>query len=168
MQFDTREIKTRQDFEFCLSALAERMPAVINDAAEARINDERKQAERGTFETIEKKLEMLSNFGGIVCDQPFETHDSRQKARHERALIARGFLNSYDFHIKGKKGNAPGTDFDPRLMRLICMAVRARDAYEACRGDIMAHIVVEPVQTPAPISTADELVLMAMPGHADK
>jgi hypothetical protein len=148
---DYRTISTKQEYEELLRGLAERLPNVISNESQALVNSERKQAENGAYETIERELEKLAGFPGVVMDMDGETHDQRQQKRHLRAMRARSFLNAYDFYAENRKGSAPESDMDPRLMKIVVMAVQAHEAFDNARPDIMRHIIIPPAQAPTPV-----------------
>lgn len=163
---DTRTIETKEQFTELLNALSERLPAVISHESGARLQQEQKQAVAAAFVEMERKLEGLSHFNGISAgDIPMQTHDERCKKRHEQAVYALNFLNSYDFFAQERKGTAPA-GFDPHLMRIIVNAVKAHAAYEGARGEILQHLAVpSSPATQAPAAPFEEVIISS---RADK
>ncbi|PKG32915.1 MAG: hypothetical protein CW742_05675 [Methanoregula sp.] len=135
-------ITSTEQIKELMDAVMERLPTVIANESQENINRECKDAKKGALTEIEDRLKMLSQFRGILINIPGEDFDQQRKARHNRAMMARNFLNSYDHHAADRSGDAPNTDFDPRLMKIIVLAVQAHAAFEAARKDIVGNLIV--------------------------
>ena len=121
---------------------------VITNESQENINRECKEAKKNALTEIEDRLKMLTHFSGIsIGNIPGENLDQRLKARHNQAMAARNFLNAYDHYAAGRSGDAPNSDFDPKLMRIIVLAVQAHDAFEAARKDIVGNLITRRVMT---------------------
>ncbi len=140
---DTKVIQDKEQIAELLRAVVERLPTVIENEAGANVHKERREAQDRLYEDIERQLDMLSRFKGInIGNVPGEDVNQRLKARHNLAMTTRNFLNSYDHIAKDQRGNPSNSDFDPKLMRIIVLAVRAHDAFEAARGDIIGNLII--------------------------
>jgi len=140
---DTKVIENTEQITELLQAIVERLPTVIVNESQANINRECRDAKRNTLTDIEERLKGLSRFAGIsIGNVPGESLDQRLKARHNQAMAARNFLNAYDHYSTDRPGAAPGSDFDPQLMRIIVLSVRAHERFEAARKDIIGNIIV--------------------------
>lgn len=140
---DTKVIENVEQIGELMQAVIERLPAVIANESQGNINRECRDAKKNTLVEIEDRLKMLTRFAGIsIGNVPGEDLDQRLKARHNQAMAARNFLNAYDHYSADRPGAAPGSDFDPQLMRIIVMSVRAYERFEAARKDIIGNLIV--------------------------
>jgi len=140
---DTKVITTTEQISELMNAVMERLPMVITNESQENINRECKEAKKNALTEIEDRLKMLTHFSGIsIGNIPGENLDQRLKARHNQAMAARNFLNAYDHYAAGRSGDAPNSDFDPKLMRIIVLAVQAHDAFEAARKDIVGNLII--------------------------
>ena len=140
---DSRIVTTKEQLTELLNIVSSRLDTVISTEVQNGVFRERKEAEAGVYDTLERQLEMLTHFSGIsIGNVPGEDLNQRLKARDGLARAARNFLNSYDHYSRNQRGTAPNSDFDPKLMRIIVMAVRAHDAFEAARNDIIGALII--------------------------
>jgi hypothetical protein len=141
-KIDPETIVEKTEYQELLQLVAGRLPHVIAHEAAIEVAKERKEIAELTYRALETELQRLGGFHGVIMDLPGETVDQRLQKRHERALRARSFLNSYDHFSQHRPGTPLESDFDPRLMKIIVNSVQAVKAFEAARPDIMRSIII--------------------------